>query len=371
MQNAQSRLFALPSLPSPPLALFLVTMCLVTTGIVMVYSASNSESYLIRQMVYAGIGLVGMLFFANLDYTLLRRYSTAAMLTALALLIVVLIVGTEINGSKRWLSVGPLRAQPSELAKIALVIYMAKMLDDRRQYIRSFFSGVLPACIITALFTVMIVLEPDFSAALVLCCTIFGMWLAAEMRWFHLMSLVAAGMPAAVFAFLLEPYRLRRVFAFLTMDKEAISGSGHQLYQSLVSIGSGGMWGRGLGESVQKFYYVPERHTDFIFSILGEELGFVRASLVVFAFAALTMIGWRIALRATDLFGSLLASGIVLMIFINTAINLGVVLGLLPTTGMVLPFISYGGTGLVVYMSAVGILMNIACKEHEHYAARP
>jgi cell division protein FtsW len=202
---------------------------------------------------------------------------------------------------------------------------------------------------------------------------------AAEMRWFHLLGLIVAATPAAVFACLMKPYRVERLISYLKWlfsasmipDDPKLQNDIMQIYQSLVSVGSGGLWGRGLGESVQKFYYVPARHTDFIFAIMGEELGFVRMTLVVAGFAALTLLGWRVAMRTTDLFGSLLASGITLMLFLNAAINMGVVLGLLPTTGMVLPLISYGGTGLVVYMSAMGILMNIACHEHAHHAPQP
>jgi cell division protein FtsW len=355
------------------MALFVLTMTLVALGLVMVYSASASLDYLARQAIYGGIGLAGLLFFAHVNYSVLRKTSTGIMLASLVMLVAVLLLGPVIHGARRWLVIGPFKFQPSELAKLAMVIYMAKMLSERKPYLRSFFSGVLPACIVTGIFSVFIVVEPDFGAALVLGVTIFGMWVAAEMRWFHLLGLIGAASPAAVFAFLMKSYHLQRLLIFLHLnldDKSAIQGIGLQLYQSLISVGSGGWWGRGLGESVQKYYYLPECHTDFIFAIMCEELGFIRVSLVVLAFAVLVMLGWRVAMRATDMFGSLLATGITLMLFLNTAINMGVVLGRLPTKGMVLPYVSYGGSGLVIYMWAMGILINIAGAERARNAPR-
>jgi cell division protein FtsW len=372
---ARSRALAPPpsaiALPSLPLTIFCITLALVTLGIVVVYSSSTRETYLLRQSAFAGLGLTAMMFFYHFDYNRLRRYGTGCMLAAMAALVLVLLIGPKINGARRWLMIGGFGIQPSEFAKLALAIYMAKMLADRQPYTRSFFSGVMPACLLTCLFMGLIVVEPDLGATLVLGAIIFGMWVAAEMKWFHLLGLIAASLPPIIFAFIWEPYRWKRLMAFLFMDEHSIRGTGLQLYQSLVAVGSGGVWGRGLGESVQKFYYLPERHTDFIFAIMGEELGFLRLGLIVAGFAALTMAGWMVALRTNDLFGSLLAAGITLMICVNAVINMAVVLGMLPTTGMVLPFVSYGGTGLLVYMSAVGILMNIARSDHEHLASRP
>lgn len=355
-------------LPSPPLALFVLTMALVATGLIMVYSASGSPTLLARQSAYVAIGLAGMAFFCKVNYAFLRRFSPYMMLGSLVLLGLVYVVGISRLGGHRWLGIGAFNFQPSEMAKLALVIYMAKMLADRKQYRKSFFSGVLPPAILTGIFTAAIVFEPDFGAAFVLGATVFGMWVVAEMRWLHLMLLVSAAAPPAMIAFLMEPYRMQRLLAFMTQSDDAIKGKGMHLYQSLVAVGSGGVWGLGLGESVQKNFYLPEQYSDFIFAIAGEELGFLRMMLIVAAFLALTLIGWRVAFKCTDLFGALLASGITLMIFFNTAINMGVVIGLLPTKGLVLPFISYGGTAMVVYLSSMGILMNIACHEHARYA---
>lgn len=363
---------------SPPLLLFALTLSLVTTGIIFVYSASASTSYLIKQIAFTALGLVLMLVSYSFDYHKLKKYSFWIMMAALGLCVLVFLPKIGWSGArfaKRWINIGPIRFQPSELAKLALVIYMAKMLSDRRQYIKSFFSGVLPAMIITGIFAVIIVAEPDFGASFVLCVVIFGMWLAAEMRWFHLLGLCGAAVPAGVLAFLLEPYRVKRVLAFYQLlivpekvDKELVQGVLYQLLQSLTAVGSGGMWGLGLGESHQKYHYLTEAHTDFIFAIMCEEFGFVRIAGVIVLYAALILLGWTIAWRTTDLFGSLLASGITLMIFTSASINMCVVLGLLPTKGLVLPFFSAGGSSLLVSMTAMGILMNIASNQYTHQA---
>ncbi|HOE95409.1 MAG TPA: putative lipid II flippase FtsW [Candidatus Sumerlaeota bacterium] len=355
-----------------PLLLFMLTLALVTCGIVAVYSASASSAYLTKQLLFAGIGLAAMLFCYAIDYHVLKRASFWLMLVAFGLCCLVLVpgIGNEVKGARRWLALGPISIQPSELAKLALIIYMAKMLSERRAVIKSFFSGVFPALVVTGAFAAIIVIEPDFGAAFVLCLITFGMWLAAEMRWFHLVGLVLAAVPAALVAFLSEPYRAKRLIAFMFRDKETLLGAGWQLHQSLIAIGSGGLWGLGLGESRQKFHYLSEAHTDFIFAIMAEELGFVAMSCIVGMFLLITVLGWKVAWRTTDLFGSLLATGVTLMVFIGASINMCVVLGLLPTKGLVLPFISAGGSSLIVCMAAMGILMNVAASLYHHQGAR-
>ncbi len=351
-----------------PLILFTLTMALVTIGNIAVYSASAQLAYLTKQVIFTIIGLGCMGICYTVDYRIFKKYSFWLMLGSFILCCLVFVpgIGSASHNAVRWIKLGPIRLQPSEFAKLGLVIYMAKMLADRRQYLKSFFSGLLPAMIITGVFALIIVKEPDFGATFVLCSIIFGMWLAAEMRWLHLIGLILCSVPAAVVVFLSEEYRWRRLIAFLVRDKDTLLGAGFQLNQSLIAVGSGGLWGLGLGNSQQKYGYISEAHTDFIFAIMCEELGFVRISCVVLLFFLITWIGWRIAVRTPDLFGSLLASGITLMIFIGTSINMCVVLGLLPTKGLVLPFISAGGTSLIVSMSAMGLLMNIARNQHAH-----
>lgn len=366
------RLLRLPSIPT---ALFALTMTLVSIGVVMTYSAAGSTSaafgVLTKQLIFAFLGLGALVFCYAVDYRHFRRWSPWLMIVGFALCLLVFVpgVGREFKGAHRWIGIGPMTIQPSEFAKFFLVLFMARMLADRRQYLKSLFSGLVPACLLTGLFACAIVLEPDFGAMFVLCVVVYGMWIAAGMNYFYLFGLIFVFLPAGVMAFLLEPYRMKRLVAFMYRDKETMMGAGYQLYQSLIAVGSGGLHGLGLGESKQKFHYLTEAHTDFIFAIMGEELGFYKMLVIVGLFCALTMMGWRVAWKSTDLFGSLLATGITLMIFVNAAIHMAVVLGLMPTKGLVLPFISAGGSSLIVSMAAVGLLMNVARNqfEHEHY----
>lgn len=367
-------------------AIFAVTMMILATGIMIVYSASGSLSgyeqrmemqkrgfsvddmayhdsgYLMKQLGSAGIGLIALFFFYNFDYRHLKKWSFLIMGTCFVLLCLVWVpgIGVESNGARRWIrGLG----QPSEFAKLGLIIYMAKMLDDRHRFIKSFFGGVMPAMVVGGAFALIIVLEPDFGGAFTLCAIVFGMWICGEMRWFHLFGLTFAGVPAMVAAFILEPYRIRRLFAFISDNPEIQMREGFQLNQSLIAAGSGGWFGAGLGNSMQKYHYLNAAHTDFIFAIVAEELGFIRCSLLVMMFMVLVLLGWWVALNTSDLFGSLLATGITLMIFMSASINMCVVLGLLPTKGLVLPFISYGRSNLLMTLAAIGILMNIARRQ--------
>jgi len=360
-----------------PFVLFTLTLSLVTIGIISVYSASISANYMLKQVGFAACGLLLMLGGYQLDYNLLRRHALKLMLVALALCLLVFIphLGwANTRHAHRWVMLGPFRFQSSEFAKLAVVIYIAKMLSDRRREIKNFFSGVLPAMIVTGLFAAIIVIEPDFGAAFTLCLTVFGMWFAAGMSGLHLAGLISFIIPAGVLAFRLQPYRVQRALAFAqylfspkTVDKELVRGVLYQLIQSLTAVGSGGLWGLGLGESHQKYHYLSEPHSDFIFAIMCEEFGFVRVLGILVLYAALILLGWRIAWRTTDLFGSLLASGITLMFLSSAAIHMAVVLGLLPTKGLVLPFFSAGGSSLLVCMAAVGILMNIARSQFAYH----
>lgn len=386
-----------PSLRLPrlnvPVAIFAVVMALVTIGLLAVYSASatlagweermalqkslgmvpehvghHGASYLKKQLMWATLGVGGLFFFYFYDYRRLKKHGFWIMAGSFLACCLVWApgLGVQSRGAHRWINVGVGTLQPSEFAKIGLIIYMAKMLDDRRRYIKSFFSGVLPAMIVTAAFGIVIVLEPDFGAAAVLGLTIFGMWICGEMRWFHLIGLVSATIPAAIVAFLTKPYRMLRLMAFLNPDDpEMRMGAGFQLYQSLIAVGSGGVTGLGIGKSMQKYHYLFAGHTDFIFAILGEETGLVGSALVVTLYMILVLLGWKVALNTPDLFGSLLATGITLLVFLGATINMCVVLGLLPTKGLVLPFMSYGGSSLLAILMAMGILMNIARVQRE------
>lgn len=372
-----------------PLAIFVLVLALLGTGLVSVYSASASlagfeqrralsssisydenpsyhaTTYLVKQMIFAAAGLMVLAFFATFDYRRLQRFSFWIMAGCFLACCAVWIpgIGHSANGARRWLSLGGYVVQPSEFAKLGLIIYMAKLLDDRHRQIKSFFSGVFPGMVIAGAFAAVIVLEPDFGSAFVLCLIVFGMWLCGEVRWFHLSGIALAAVPAAVMAFILQPYRIKRVLAFIFPSADGAETAGYQLRQSLIAVGSGGPWGLGLGHSVQKYHYLFAGHTDFIFAIVAEEMGFWRTSVLILMFAALVILGWHVAMITSDLFGSLLATGITLMLFLGASINMAVVLGLLPTKGLTLPLISAGGSSLIVTLASMGILINIAQRQ--------
>jgi cell division protein FtsW len=331
----------------------------------------------IRQFVWVCIGFSLMMGAYLFDYTRLKLWSPWILAFSVLLLICAFVPGVNdpVSGPHgshfRWIKFGPLRFQPSELAKLALVIYMARMLNDRNDQIKDFFHGVLPALGITAICAALVVSEPDIGATAVMVTIIFLMWYIGGMRVLHLLGLVSATIPAFVMVILKYPDRVDRILAFLTPTAESNVKKGHQLLQSLIAVGSGGLEGLGFGNSMQK-HYLTEQFSDFIFAIICEETGFIGASLIVLCFFLLIWEGWRVALRAPDFYSSLLASGITLMLAINVVLNLMVVLGLAPTKGLVLPFLSAGGSNIIVMMISMGILMNIGSyieQEQETVAA--
>ena len=344
-----------------------VTLGLVAFGLVMVYSATSasaavgnddSRSFLKRQAVYALVGVILMTLAARLDYHRLRYVAPPLVLVALGLCAAVLVLGPPINGARRWFILGPASFQPSELAKLALCVFAAAWLARRRAP-RTFGDLVRPLGALTAVFCGLILLEPDLGTTITLC----GMMLAIlVVAGVPVRLLIAASTLAALMglaAIWIEPYRRARVFSFLDPWDDA-QGSGFQIVQATIGMGSGGITGAGLGEGVSKVSYLPEAHTDMIFAVVGEELGLMGSLLVVAAFAAFTIAGFRIALRCGDPFGKLLASGITALIAGQAAINLAAVLGIAPLTGIPLPFVSYGGSSLVVLLTGVGVLHNIA-----------
>ncbi len=368
--------------------IFTITIILVGIGLVMVYSSSapvsayqirrsvqkenpqeaaqlnihHDTSYLKKQAIWAVLGFAVMLFLYYGDYQKLKEYGTWLMLIALVLLVLVLIphVGVMVNGARRWLRLGSFTIQPSEFAKLALVIFMAKLLSEKDKYeIRSFFKGFLPALMVLAMFLILVILEPDFGTAVILGGIVFVIWYIGGMRLLHLASLAAASVPCLFVAIVIKHYRIERLIGFFFQDRD-ILGINYQLNQSLIAVGSGGLFGKGLGRGLQKYQFLTEPHTDFVFAIIGEELGFLGTTLVVLLFFMLVIQGIRVAIKAPDYFGGLLAAGIITMIGLSAYINFMVVLGCLPTKGMTLPFISYGGSSLLVNMAAIGILLNIS-----------
>jgi cell division protein FtsW len=271
----------------------------------------------------------------------------------------VLIVAPEINGAKRWFVLGPASFQPSEVAKLALCLFAAVYLSRRSRPPQTLGELAKPLGLLTAIFCGLILLEPDLGTTITLCGTMFAIFLVAGVPWRPLLAAAVVAIGVGLIAIWAEPYRRARVFSFLDPWSDA-QGDGFQIVQALIGFGSGGVTGEGLGESVQKVLYLPEAHTDMIFAVVGEELGLLGSAAVIAAFAAFAFAGFRIALRSKDPFGKLLAAGITSLVCGQASLNLAAVLGIAPLTGIPLPFVSYGGSSLVVLLAGVGILLNIA-----------
>ncbi|MGB2952872.1 MAG: putative lipid II flippase FtsW [Gaiellaceae bacterium] len=347
--------------------LLLVTFALVAFGLVMVYSATSASAalangdpgyYVKRQAVYAVLGLGLMAALARFGYRRLRPLAPALVLTSLGLLLAVLAMGQSVNGARRWLSFGPAVFQPSELAKLALAVWIASYLSRRRPPL-TLKELWRPIGMLTVVFCALLLLEPDLGTAIAIVLMLAGVLLVAGTPGRPLLgglSLVGALGLAAIW---FEPYRRARIFSFLNPWGDA-QGAGFQTVQAMIGLGSGGIFGVGLGQSIQKANYLPEAHTDMIFAIIGEELGLVGAAAVIAGYAAFAYAGLRIALRCRDPFGKRLAVGLTVLVCGQAAINLAAVMGLAPLTGIPLPFVSYGGSSLVVALASVGVLLNIA-----------
>jgi cell division protein FtsW len=358
--------------------LILVTLGLVAFGLVMVYSATSASAalangdpsyYLKRQAIYAVLGLVLMVLVSRVDFRVIRRLAPLLMVGSLVLLLGVLAFGQSVNGARRWLSVGPVVFQPSELAKLALAVWAAAYLT-RRQPPQRLPDLWRPLGLITAVFCALLLAEPDLGTAIAIVLMLATMLLVAGTPLRTLGAGVSIAGAIGLLAIWFEPYRRARIFSFLNPWHDA-QGAGFQTVQAMIGLGSGGIFGVGLGESVQKANYLPEAHTDMIFAIIGEELGLVGAALVIAAYAAFAYAGLRIALACKDPFGKRLAAGLTVLVCGQAAINLAAVMGLAPLTGIPLPLVSYGGSSLVVALVSVGILLNIADDAGERRASVP
>jgi len=349
-------------------------LILTIVGFIMVFSASavlaqqrfgSNLYFLKRQLIYGIFGFAMMLALSKIDYRRLKRLAYPLIFISILLLILVYIpgIGLKVGGARRWIHIGPFTLQPSEFAKISLIIYLAYYFGKKKEAIKQFKKGILPVLIITLLIIALIYHQPDFGNALFLTLLLFIFLFIAGARLFHLGILVATALPFALYAVFHTGYRYRRLAAFLNPWKDPKS-TGFQIIQSFLSFGSGQVFGRGLGNGQQKLFFLPAPHTDFIFSVIGEELGFIGVTIIILLFMLLLVRGFRIAHLAQSPFASYLALGITLMIGIQTVINLGVVMGLLPTKGIPLPFISYGGSCLLVMLMGVGILLNISKRLH-------
>jgi cell division protein FtsW len=352
----------------PDLLVFIAVIALLSIGLVMVFSASsvmgladygNPYHYVHRQSILALVGLVLMFILMRVDYHIFRPLALPGLLISFALLILVLFVGTGTGGATRWIRLPGFNLQPSEVAKLIMVNYVAVYLSHKRENTRKFFSGLLPILLFTGAQFALIMLEPDFGTGVALVFTVLVMLFAGGAHLGQLILVGLSSVPVLYYLVTMKEYRMRRLFAFWDPWADP-TDTGWNVIQSLLAIGSGGLFGLGLGRSRQKFSYLPEHHTDFIFAILCEELGFIGGFAVVSLFFIIAWRGLRIAMRAPDLYGSLLAIGITSMLAFQAMLNIGVVSGSLPVTGIPLPFISHGGSSLLMSLAAVGILLNIS-----------
>lgn len=347
--------------------LLCLTAALVVFGSVMVFSSSvimadtrwhNPYIFIVKHSIWVTVGVAMMLLLWNSDYHKLQKHARLLMGVGLVLLVLVLIIGTVKGGAKRWFQWGFISFQPSELGKLLLVIGLADYLDRKKSKLAQW-KGLMPALVITAMFCGLIALEPDLGTPIIMVCVSLSMLYAAGARMKHIGILIGSILPLVVEEILRKPYRLRRVKDFLASWGD-ISSASYQLNQSLLALGSGGFLGKGLAQSQMKLMYLPEPHTDFIFPIVGEELGFVGTTFLISLFLAFAWRGWTISRESSDYFGSILALGITWLVMFQTLLNMAVASGLLPTKGLPLPFVSYGGTTLVFNLAAVGILLNIS-----------
>ncbi|RYL95416.1 stage V sporulation protein E [Sporolactobacillus sp. THM7-4] len=361
---------------SPDHLLLATTFALLATGLLMVYSASevwatykfNGDSFYFfkRQLLFAIIGVLLMFAVMKIDYRNWGSWAKIGMAVCFFLLVLVVIPGVGLvrGGASSWLGVGAFSIQPSEFMKVALIIYLAKYLSRHQSDLDHFGKGLLPTLLPVFLAFGLIMLQPDLGTGTVLVLTCLVMIFTAGARIRHFVLMGAVGLAGAAALILSAPYRLKRLTSFVNPWQDPL-GSGFQIIQSLLAIGPGGLFGFGLGQSRQKYQYLPEPQTDFIFSIISEELGFIGATIVLLLFCILLWRGLIIAMKASDLFGTLLAVGITGMIAIQVMINIAVVTGLIPVTGITLPFLSYGGSSLTLMLVSIGILLNISRSVHK------
>lgn len=342
-------------------------LLLLGIGLAMLYSASSAISrqvygtdyfYLQRQALFAVLGICVLMAGRYFPYRWYQSLTYPLLGLAIALLLAVLLMGVKAGGATRWLSIAGLTFQPSEFARLAVVIYLAYSLTKKQNQLSSFKIGFLPHVAVLFVFAVLILMEPDFGSAVILFTIGWIMMFAGGVRLTHLLIPLIAIIPAGIFVMLTEPYRFDRIMAFRDPWKYA-ADEGYQIVHSQMAFGTGGIFGNGIGNGYQKLFFLPEPHTDFIFSVIGEELGLMGVLAILTLYAILVFRGLSIARTSKDTFAAVLAVGMTSAIGIQVIINIGVALGLLPPKGLPLPFLSYGGTSLLVSMAAAGILMNI------------
>ncbi|HDP67158.1 MAG TPA: putative lipid II flippase FtsW [Candidatus Marinimicrobia bacterium] len=348
---------------------FIVTILLIGIGFVIQYSASSSLAaakfndpgfYMRGHFIRLVSGFLVGLFFLRLNYHHLEKFAFWLVLLAMLTLILTLIINrTGNSATARWLQLGPFRFQPSELAKFALIVYLASFFDRHQQDIDNFRKGFLPPAIIMTVMMVLIVIEPDFSTGAVIAFISILIMIIAGTKLVYLSPFAGLFIIFSIITVIRSPYKMRRILSAFSNEAD-LQGAGYQINQSLITLGNGGFWGRGLAGSVEKNLFLPEPHTDFVFSVAGEEFGFIGALFLMVLFLALFIRGIQISIRSATVFGNLVGSGLALSMFIYVLANVGVVTGILPVTGLPLPFLSYGGSAMLYNFACIGILLNIS-----------
>ncbi len=339
-------------------------------GIVMVYSASavvamdkfgDPQFFLKRHIMWVMLGLISMIAVMRVDYRELKRFTYPLLAVSIVLLVMVLIpyFGKTAGGARRWLSLGPLSLQPAEMVKFALVLFLAHSLVKRQELLKDFTYGYLPNLVVLGVFFILIIIQPDLGSVLVISIVAFILMFVAGVKFSFLFTSFLMMLPFLYMAVFRVGYRKKRIMAFLDPWNDPLD-TGFQTIQSFLALGRGGFFGLGLGEGKQKLLFLPEPHTDFVFSVMGEELGFIGVSAVMVIFLILIWRGIGVSLRSPDLYGTYLSLGIVLTIGIQVVINMGIATGLLPTKGLPLPFLSVGGSSLLISMVSIGVLLNIS-----------
>ena len=357
--------------------LFTATLLLICASIVMVYSASalvaleryqQSDLFVTKQVMWAVMGLAVLAVAMRVDYRTYRNDTFVwALIGLVSVTLVAVLFSSPVNGTRRWFGFGGLGIQPSELAKLACVLFTALVLERRMHRIDEPSYSLLPIGIVTGAMVTLILLQPDFGTAVSLLMIVAIMIFAAGLHYRYLVGVLLVMAPAMYLVLVSAPYRRRRLLAFWDPWADPL-GDGFQIIQSLIAVGTGGVFGRGLMEGVQKLFYLPAPHTDFIFAVIGEELGLVGATATLACFCLIAWRGMRITMRAPDSFGSFVALGLTTMIVVQAFVNMSVVLGLMPTKGIPLPLVSAGGSSLVISLLGMGVLLNIS--QHESAEAR-
>jgi cell division protein FtsW len=349
--------------------LFIATILLIALSVVMVYSASapvalqrygSASFFLVKQGMWAALGLPMLWFLMKVDYRTYREpVFIWSCLGLIALALVAVLFSAPVNNARRWFGMAGIGVQPSEFAKLAAIIFIAAILERRMHRIDEVTYSLLPIGIVVAALVGLILLEPDFGTSMSLILIAAAMVFTAGLHYRYIVGALLAALPAVYIVAMGASYRRRRLLAFLNPWDDPL-GDGFQVIQSLIAVGTGGVWGRGLMNGVQKLFYLPEPHTDFIYAVISEELGLVGATAVILCFGIITWRGMRAALRAPDSFGAFLAVGLTTMIAVQALVNISVVLGLMPTKGIPLPFVSQGGSSLLVNLIGTGILLNVS-----------